>query len=167
MKTRAVVSLTLPVLGYSVSESIRIAANINKKAATKQGPILCRRDDFHINHSKDQYSRGKIIQSNNINMNNVTTIEELRETDWYKSRPDIIKAAIEEKNPMVLYKFKNSGKQCHIHSYDEPTDDEPQVVTVTVQKTGKGGYLDSLGMGHLDTNKVFGVKLDDLELWEL
>lgn len=99
-------------------------------------------------------------------MNNVTTIEELRETDWYRSRPDIIKAAIEEKNPMVLYKFKNSGKQCFIYSYEEPAEDQPQVVTVTVQKTGKGGFMDYMGMGHFDVNQVFGVKMDDLEPWE-
>ena len=38
-------------------------------------------------------------------------------------------------------------------------------VTVTVQKTGVGGTMAEMGLGNLDTNKVFGVKLTDLEEW--
>ena len=91
------------------------------------------------------------------------TLNELKQTDWYQERPDSIKEAIEKLPPIVLYKFKNSGKQCHIISYDE--DKETGEITLTVQKTGLGGAMAQMGLGTLDTNAVFGVKLDDLEPW--
>lgn len=95
------------------------------------------------------------------------TLEEFKETDWYKERPEIIKQAICLLPPMQLYKFKESGYQCYIVSYEEPdpSDEMFKTVTVTVQKTGVGGPLAGTGFERLNTNGVFGVKLDDLEPW--
>lgn len=97
---------------------------------------------------------------------NCVTLEELKQTDWYKERPKVIQEAICKKPPIRMYKFKDSGKQCYIHSYEEPNSDKLEDVTCTVQKTGKGGPLAEMGLGSLDTNGVFGVPLDDLEPWE-
>lgn len=94
------------------------------------------------------------------------TLQELKESDWYISRPDIIKEAINLLPPICLYKFKDSGKQCFIYSYEEPESNKVEDVTVTVQKTGVGGSLAEMGLGKIDTNQVFGVKLQDLIKWE-
>ena len=93
------------------------------------------------------------------------TLEELKETDWYKERPEIIQQAICKLPPTQLYKFKDSGKQCHIYSYDEPKSNKFEDVTCTVHKTGIGGAMAEMGLGSLDANMVFGVKLDRLEPW--
>lgn len=92
------------------------------------------------------------------------TLEEFKQTDWYKTRPEIIQQAICKLPPIQLYRFKNSKKQCYIYSYSEPKSGKLEDVTVTIQKTGKGGIMDEMGLGDLDTNAVFGVHLDDLEL---
>lgn len=94
------------------------------------------------------------------------TIEEIRETDWYKERPEVIKQAIELLPPTQLYMFKTDGKQCTIYSYEEPKSGKIEDVTITVQKTGIGGVLSDIGLGIFDTNLVFGVKIDDLELYQ-
>lgn len=97
---------------------------------------------------------------------NTMTMEEIKATPWYQERPEIIRQAIEKLPPNKLYKFKGSGKQCYLVSYEEPEEkDEVKEVTVTVQKTGKGGAAEKMGMPELDTNIVFGVRPDDLELW--
>ena len=93
------------------------------------------------------------------------TLAELKETSWYEERPTVIKRAINKRPPIFLYKFKDSGKQCQIVSYEEPVSGKAKDVTVTVQKTGVGGALAEMGMGVLDTNQVFGVKLDDIIKW--
>jgi hypothetical protein len=102
-----------------------------------------------------------MLPSNKINM----TFEEFKKTEWYISRPDIIKQAMEILPPTQLYKFKSSGKQCYIRSYEGNDDSKIEDVTVTVKKTGVGGLLAEFGMGALDTNGVFGIKLTDLEPW--
>lgn len=61
----------------------------------------------------------------------------------------------------ALYKLKDSGKQCHIVSFEE---NESGDVTCTIQKTGVGGAMYEMGLGELDANIVFGVKLEDLEV---
>ena len=94
------------------------------------------------------------------------TIEEVRETEWYQERPDVIKQAIELLPPIQLYKFKDSGKQCTISSYEEPESNKLEDVTVTVQKTGIGGPMAEMGLGELDRNQVFGVEINDLEPWQ-
>lgn len=91
------------------------------------------------------------------------TLEELQETDWYKERPDIIKNAIIKCPPIDLYSL--NSRQCQIIAYSEP-ELENDEVTVRVQKTGIGGPMAEMGLGMLDTNQVFGVKLSDLELWK-
>lgn len=93
------------------------------------------------------------------------TVEEFQKTEWFLQRPELIQKAIITLPPICHYKFKNSGKQCYIISYDEPESQLLEDVTVTVQKTGVGGAMAEMGMGQLDTNQVFGVKLDDLEKW--
>ena len=94
------------------------------------------------------------------------TIEKLRKTKWYKTRPIAIQKVIELFPPMGLYKFKDIGKQCVIISYDEPKDKSKEI-TLTVQKTGVGGILNERGhFSFLDKGwNVFGVKLTDIELW--
>lgn len=89
------------------------------------------------------------------------TLEELQQDEWYLSRPKSIRDAIDLVPPIHLYKFKTSGKCCHIISYEEPKEGDK--VTITVQKTGEGGALAELGLGVLDTNRVFGVALTDIE----
>ena len=93
------------------------------------------------------------------------TLEELKESNWYKERPEVIQQAICILPPICLYKFKDSGKQCVIYSFSEPESNKLEDVTITVQKTGIGGPMAEMGLGLLDTNKVFGVRLDDLEPW--
>lgn len=97
-------------------------------------------------------------------MNNFT-LDELKETDWYKERPEVIKEAINRIPPTQLYQFKDSKKQCYIVGYTEP-DDKTLEVTLIVQKTGVGGPMAEAGLGVLDRNQVFGVKPDDLEIFE-
>jgi hypothetical protein len=92
------------------------------------------------------------------------TFDELIKTDWYLTRPKRVKDAINKLPPTNLYRFKDSKKQCYIVSYEEPHS-ETEPITVTVQKTGVGGNLALMGLGVLDTNKVFDVSLDNLEKW--
>ena len=93
-------------------------------------------------------------------------LQELKRTDWYKERPKIIQEAIGVLLPTKLYKFKDSGKQCELISFEEPESGKIEDVTCTVQKTGVGGLMEEMGFGSLDTNQVFGVKINDLEEWE-
>lgn len=93
------------------------------------------------------------------------TLEKLQQNEWYKQRPEVIRQAIDKLPPIQLYKFKESGKQCQIVSFEEPESGKLEDVTCTVQKTGVGGAMAEMGLGALDTNRVFGVKLDDLEVW--
>lgn len=90
------------------------------------------------------------------------TLEELKQNEWYKERPLVIQEAINILPPIELYKFKDSGKQCYILSYGEPESGLLEDVTCTVQKTGVGGLLN---MPSIDSNRVFGVKLTDLEIF--
>jgi len=89
--------------------------------------------------------------------------EELKSSEWYQSRPQIIKDAIELLPPTQLYQFKDSKKQCFIFSYEEPKSGKLEDVTVTVEKIGVGGPMAAMGLGSLDTNRVFGIKMDSLE----
>lgn len=94
-------------------------------------------------------------------------LQEIKQTDWYKERPLVIQQAIDLLPPTQLYKFKESGKQCQLRSYEEPESGKLEDVTVTVVKTGVGGALEGTGLEMLmDANiGVFGVKLDTLEPW--
>lgn len=94
-------------------------------------------------------------------------LEELKITDWYKERPTVIQQAIDLLPPIDLLRFKESKKECYIISYAEPESSLLEDVTVTVQKTGNGGPMAKMGLGMLDTNQVFGVKINDLEKVEL
>lgn len=96
------------------------------------------------------------------------TLEELKQTEWYQERPEIIQKAIDTLPPTELYQFKDSKKQCHIIGYTEPNEQNSEV-TLIVQKTGVGGPLASMSKvlaASIDTNQVFGVLLTDLELVE-
>ena len=92
-------------------------------------------------------------------------LQELKITDWYKERPIVIRKAIDLLPPTKLYKFKSSGKQCALISYEEPENKKLEDVTVTVQKTGIGGVMEGTGLEVFGTNQVFGVKINDLEEW--
>lgn len=94
------------------------------------------------------------------------TLEDIKLTDWFLTRPKLIQEVIETYSPLKTYRFKSSKKQCVIIAYDEPESGLLKDVTVIVQKTGKGGAMDEMGLGVLDTNQVFGVKLEDLEIVE-
>lgn len=87
---------------------------------------------------------------------------EVKNDPWFAERPENIKKAIIALPPTIKYRFKDSKKECVLIAYQGPTETQPEV-TVTVQKTGEGGALSDLGLGAIDTNKVFGVKLTDLE----
>ena len=92
-------------------------------------------------------------------------LQDLKQTEWYRERPTVIQNAIDLLPPTKLYRFKDSKKQCQLISYEEPKSNKLEDVTVTVQKTGVGGAMVEMGLGGLDNNKVFGVKLTDLEEW--
>ncbi len=94
------------------------------------------------------------------------TLEEMQQSNWYKGRPKVIQQAFDLMPANVLYKFKDTGYQCYIYSYDEPESQKLEDVTVVVYKTGKGGAMAKMGLGMINKNGVFGVKLSDLELWE-
>jgi hypothetical protein len=93
------------------------------------------------------------------------TLEELKQSNWYKEMPDVIQRAICKLPPIQPYRFKDNGHQCLLYSYEEPTSENIEDVTCTVFKTGKGGVMSKIGLGELDTRYVFGVLLDELEPW--
>lgn len=95
------------------------------------------------------------------------TLKEIQESEWYKKRPKVIQEAINKLPPIHPYKFKDSGKQCIIRSYEEHKSGKLEDVTCTVVKTGIGGVMAESGLGVFDKDiGVFGVSLDDLEAWE-
>jgi hypothetical protein len=79
---------------------------------------------------------------------------------WYNTKPQVIKDAIDMLPPDKMYMFKDSKKECYITSYEEPQSGKLEDVTVTVQKTGEGSIW---GLESINMNRVFGVKLTDLE----
>ena len=94
-------------------------------------------------------------------------LKELKESEWFQQRPEVIQQAIDKRPPTQLYKFKDSGKQCGIISYEEPEKGKLEDVTCTVVKTGKGGPLEVIGLSIIDKDEqVFDVSLDDLEVWD-
>lgn len=120
-------------------------------------------DMMKLMASKDEYSA---IQDEPDDGRPTHTLQELQESDWYKSRPEVIRQAIDKMgDPNKMLRMKSTGKQCWIYSFEEPESGLLEDVTVTVKKTGVGGSLAMMGLGALDTNGVFGVKLDDLEQW--
>jgi len=90
---------------------------------------------------------------------------QLMETDWYKSRPEEIQAAIKEFAP-GYYRLKNSGKQCFIIGYNESDSnhEDPKFHSVTfiVMKTGVGGLFPALDK----SQHIHGVQKEDIEPWE-
>lgn len=90
-------------------------------------------------------------------------LEYLKKSEWFKSKPPIVRDAICKMPPFKMYKIKDSGKQCCILSYDEPLDGS--AVTLKVMKTGIGGAMASMGLGCIDKNIIFGIELDDLDVW--
>ena len=91
------------------------------------------------------------------------TLQEILDSEWYKTRPLIIQQAIANYPPIYNYKMK-SGKECIIYSYSEPESGLYEDITVTITKTGIGGGMTAF----LDVGQgVFGVKLTDLEKVEI
>lgn len=109
----------------------------------------------------------KLMEVGQIKLNNNKDmlIEELKQTNWYKSRPKIIQQVMDMIHPMQFYKLKETGKQCYIISIEEPISGKFEDITFIVQKTGIGGLLEKIGLSELDTNQVFNVKFEDLEPW--
>ncbi len=94
------------------------------------------------------------------------SVQEEEYKKWYSTRPLIIQQMLDKFPPDVYYKIKSTGSQCYIHSIEEPKSGLFEDITFTVYKTGKGGALDSMGLGELDTNGVFGLTQEDLEIWK-
>lgn len=94
------------------------------------------------------------------------TIEELKQTDWFKERPEIIQQAILRLPPTRLYRIKATGSQCQLYSYEEPESGMAEDVTVTIVKTGVGGALDEIFPELSKGQQVFGYSIDDLEPWD-
>jgi hypothetical protein len=61
---------------------------------------------------------------------------EFKESEWYLSRPQIIKDAINLMPPHQHYMIRATGHQCHIISYGEDVKGRLDHGTYTVQKTG-------------------------------
>lgn len=81
---------------------------------------------------------------------------------WYLQLPEIVQKVVEEYPPIYIYRFKNSKKQFVIERIEEPLD-KNDPITLVVQKIGKGGLMPAALQERIDTNKVFGVKLEDIE----
>ncbi len=79
-------------------------------------------------------------------------LEEIKESEWFKSRPAAIQQMILNQPPICLYKFKDSGKVVYMYSYSEDG-------TVSVIHLGYGTEFAIVSEGF----KVFGVKPEDLE----
>ena len=79
-------------------------------------------------------------------------LEELMEEDWFQSRPPDIQKMIVKYPPIVLYKFKDSGKVVYLYSYCEDG-------TVTVIHLGYGTEFAFMSRNW----KVFDVKPEALE----
>lgn len=79
-------------------------------------------------------------------------LEELMEEEWFQSRPPDIQKMIIKYPPIVLYKFKDSGKVVYMFSYCEDG-------TVTVIHLGYGTEFAFMSRNW----KVFDVKPEDLE----
>lgn len=90
-------------------------------------------------------------------------LSEIKESEWYKDRPQCIKQAIEIRPPVMLYSLNEKG--CSILSYEEPESGRVEDVTVTVQKNGlvEGESFGPAYNQAIHTNRVFGVKLEDLK----
>lgn len=73
------------------------------------------------------------------------TLEQFKQEEWYKSRPDVIKQAIEKLPPTQSYMY--GCRKCELYSYEEPESGKLEDVTVTVQ---------------FSTHRVFGIGLDKL-----
>lgn len=85
------------------------------------------------------------------------TTEEFKASEWYQSRPQVIKDLIEKCDPTVLHRIKNSGEIVQMHGYNEDG-------TVMVLKLGIGGPMDDM-IGFIKRGwGVFGLKPEDLEL---
>lgn len=98
---------------------------------------------------------GQMMEESVINID-FPSLEEVKNSDWYKTRPASIQQMIDSYPPTQYYAL--NGKQCHIVSYSEDG-------TLRVQKTGRGGALSQMGLGFLDLNQVFGVEPESLEVW--
>ena len=90
------------------------------------------------------------------------TLSEFKTSEWYLTRPETIRKAIDLLPPVILYQWKTNKKQCYIIGYTEPNDKELEV-TLIVQKTGIGGLMAAMGLSSIDKNQVFGVHINDLE----
>lgn len=51
--------------------------------------------------------------------NSLTLLEQLKETEWYKTRPPVIQKAIDMFDPTKLYKIIETGEECRILGYNE------------------------------------------------
>lgn len=90
------------------------------------------------------------------------TMQTVVDSEWFHTRPKVIQDAIIKLPPTRYYSL--NGRQCFIIAYSEP-ESRKKEVTVRVQKTGVGGPMAEMGLGSLDQNQVFGIKLSDLSIW--
>lgn len=84
------------------------------------------------------------------------TSEEFKATEWYQSRPQVIKDLMQKCDPTVLHRIKNSGEIVQMLGYNEDG-------TLQVLKLGIGGPMDDM-IGFIKRGwGVFGLKPEDLE----
>lgn len=98
----------------------------------------------------------------------MTTLNDPEWIEWYNSRPEVIRKAIDMLPPDKFYEIKDSGAQCVIQAYTET----PDGVKLRVQKTGvsKKNYLpecdaDPEFIKYMNCG-VFGLSLDSVVPWE-
>lgn len=77
----------------------------------------------------------------------------LHASEWYQTRPDFIKAAIDQCPPYFLYRLNRNN--VYLYSYEENGEHEPVTVKVIVAEEWNPAGLFMERM-------VFGVSLDEL-----
>ncbi len=83
----------------------------------------------------------------------MTKIEELKASEWFKSRPPAVKKAVEKHPPHLIYRMKSTGHRVRLYSYSEK-DGKCTECQVLVLK--------DLNPGIIFERRVFGIELDDL-----
>lgn len=87
-------------------------------------------------------------------------LEQLKRSEWYMNLPAPVKQAVDQMPPTQLYNM--DGDEVRIIGYNQNAD-YPKEITLTVEKTGFGGFFKELGAPELDHVRVTNIELDDLQ----
>lgn len=82
----------------------------------------------------------------------------VRETDWYKSRPAAVQRRIDEYPPTHLYRMRDTGQLVRLHAYSEGKDGACATCD-TCQVVVSRRYNPGVVMERI----VFGVQFANLE----